>query len=82
MSSVYSDRQMDGMSAAEQATKAIRYLLQRVGADDRLYHLIGLGSQSFSLLTEAYATLTGSDIEAVRKELSDSKVSRDFGRSA
>jgi hypothetical protein len=68
--SIYDDKSMEGMTPAEQATKAIKHLLQRVRDDDRVYHLIGLGSESFSLLTEAYCSLTGSDLAVLRKSLS------------
>lgn len=71
---LYDDRQMEGLTGEQQATKAIKHLLQKVKSDDRLYFLVGAGSQSFDLLTEAYATLTGSDLEAIRKSLSSTEV--------
>lgn len=70
--SLYDNRSMEGLTPEQQATKAIKHLLGRVRADDRLYHLVGLGSQSFDLLTEAYATLTGEDLATMRKALSSS----------
>lgn len=39
-------------------------------ADDRLYNLVGLGSQAFDLLTEAHCALSGEDLATVRKQLS------------
>jgi hypothetical protein len=67
--SFFDDKSMDGLTAEQQASKAIKHLLQRVKDDDRLYYLIGAGSQSFNLLTEAYSTLTGTDLVALRKSL-------------
>lgn len=67
--SFFDHKSMDGLSPEQQALKAIKYLLQRVKDDDRLYHLIGAGSQSFDLLTEAYATLAGLDLVEIRKSL-------------
>jgi hypothetical protein len=64
---------MQGLTAEQQAKKAIEHLLKRVRDDDRVYFLIGLGSESFALLTEAYATLTGGDVVAIRKLLSGSE---------
>jgi hypothetical protein len=62
-------RSMQGLTAEQQAKQAIEHLLKRVRDDDRMYFMIGLGSESFALLTEAYATLTGSDVVAIRKLL-------------
>ena len=49
--------------------EAITYLLGRIRDDERLYFLLGAGSQSFDLLTEAYSALTCNDLETVRKNL-------------
>lgn len=68
--SLYDGRQMEGLTGEQQAAKAIKHLLQKIKSDDRLYHLIGLGSQSFDLLTEAHATLAGVDLVELRKSLS------------
>jgi hypothetical protein len=68
--SIYDHRCMEGLSAEQQATKALKHVIDKLRTDDRLYHLIGLGSQSFDLLTEAYAALTGEDLAALRKALS------------
>jgi hypothetical protein len=70
MTSIYTDRQMAGLTGEQQAAKAIAHLLRRVQADDRLYYLVGLGSEAFALLTEAHSTLAGVDLETLRKELS------------
>lgn len=68
--SIYDGKQMEGLTAEQQAAKAISYFLGRVKADDRLYHLVGLGSQAFDLLTEAHCALSGEDLATVRKSLS------------
>ncbi len=70
--SMYDHRCMEDLTAEQQALKALKYLIARMKADDRLYHLIGMGSQSFDLLTEAYATLSGQDLATLRKEISAS----------
>lgn len=57
---------MSGLSAEQQAAKAMQHVLNRVAVDDRLYYLMGQGTQSFDLLTEAYATLTGREVEEIR----------------
>ena len=69
MTSIYEFRQMTGLTAEQQATKAIAHLISKLKTDDRLYHLIGMGSQSFDLLTEAYSTLTETDLPTLRKSL-------------
>lgn len=82
MASIYEYKAMDGLSAEDQAKKAIGYLMRRIRADDRLYHLIGLGSQSFDLLTEAYATLTNTDLATLRKQASQSEPEKAEGGEA
>lgn len=68
--SLFDGRQMEGLTGEQQAAKAIKHLLQKIKSDDRLYHLIGLGSQSFDLLTEAHSTLSGVDLVELRRSLS------------
>lgn len=70
--SIYDGKSMEGLTGEQQAAKAIKYLIGRIRADDRLYHLIGLGSEAFDLLTEAHATLSGEDLATLRKSLSQS----------
>lgn len=69
---IYSNKSMEGLTPEQQAAKAISHFLGRVKADDRLYHLVGLGSQAFDLLTEAHCALSGEDLATVRKQLSSS----------
>lgn len=68
--SLFTHKSMEGLTAEQQATKALKHLLQKLKDDDRLYYLIGAGSQSFDLLTEAYATLAGVDLAELRKSVS------------
>lgn len=68
--SLFTHKSMEGLTAEQQAAKALRHLLQRAKDDDRVYYLIGAGSESFSLLTEAYATLAGVDLAELRKSIS------------
>lgn len=47
--------------------RAITHVLKRLQADGRLAYLIGPGSESFDLITQAYAEERGLDIEEFRK---------------
>lgn len=67
--SFFDHRSMEGLTAEQQAAKAIKHVLQRLKDDDRVYHLMGAGSQAFDLLTEAHATLTGVDLAELRKSI-------------
>lgn len=58
--------QPSDMPANPQATRALRHVLGRVQKDRRVAHLIGPGSQSFDLMTEALAALTGEPVETLR----------------
>lgn len=53
------------------AIKAVIHILRRMQDDPRLAYLLGLGSESFTLLTAAYAEHTGNAVETVRTELWD-----------
>lgn len=59
-------RQMSGMLPDRQAAIALKHLLTRMRDDARLYHLMGEGTQTFDLVTEAYAALIGTDLAALR----------------
>ena len=58
--------QLGDLPADQQAVKALRHVLGRVRLDRRVAHLIGPGSQSFDLMTEALASLTGEAVETLR----------------
>ncbi len=51
----------------EKAGRAIQYLLERSQRDDALYYQIGFMTESFRLLTEAHAALTGQQTTEVVK---------------
>jgi hypothetical protein len=51
----------------QKAHTAIAYLLNRSMRDEKLYYRIGFGTESFRLLTDALAALTGEDAAAVEK---------------
>ncbi len=48
------------------ADEAVNHILCQMQRDGRLAYLIGFGSQSFDLLTAAYAERTGEDVAAFR----------------
>jgi hypothetical protein len=57
--------QMTGLDPEEQARRAIRHVLVRIRDDSSVGYYLGQASQSFALLTEAYAALTGRDAAEV-----------------
>lgn len=61
------ERQMDGCEPIEQAKKALSHLIRVMGENPHLAYYLGPGSQSFSLVTEAAATLFGQTVEQVRE---------------
>lgn len=64
---MFSDEtQMDGMPPVEQSKKAIGHVLVQIRDHAHVGWYLGYGTQTFSLLTEAYATLTGKSVMEVR----------------
>lgn len=61
------EKQMEGLSAEQQAKKAIAHVLRTAHDNRELGWYINHGTQSFSLLTEAAATLFGEPIAKVRE---------------
>jgi DNA-directed RNA polymerase subunit RPC12/RpoP len=59
---------MDGITPLNQARQAIHHVLSRIQTHPGIGYLLGIGSESYALLTEAYATITGREVEAVRDE--------------
>lgn len=51
------------------ADKAVAHIIKRMKADGRLAYLLGYGSESFDLLTQAYAEANGLDVETFRHSL-------------
>lgn len=62
-------RQMPLLTADRQAAVALKHLLARIKDEPRLSRLIGDGTQTFDLATEAYASLTGFDLGELREAL-------------
>lgn len=65
----FDHRCMVGLEPIQQAQKAIQHVLQRLMRDEKLFFQMGEGTQAFDLLTEAYSSLTGEDIEKVRSQI-------------
>lgn len=63
---IYTSTSMDGMQPIDQAKKAILHLLGRINEDPFIGFYLGLGTESFSLLTEAWASLGGGNVKLVR----------------
>lgn len=60
-------KQMEGVQPSEQAKRALRHVLLRIRDDGRINYLMGPGSQTWDLVTEALATLTQEDLETLRQ---------------
>lgn len=50
------------------ADQAIAYLLNAIRLDGRKAYLLGRGTRSFELLTEAYCERTGENLQQFREE--------------
>lgn len=59
--------QMDHLPAEEQAQKAILHVLRQIKENPKIGYHMGMGTQSFSLLTEAAATLFCQPVKEVRE---------------
>lgn len=59
--------EMDGLQPIEQASRAISYVLERIRTDPDIGWNMGFGTQAFSLLTEAMATLDNAPVVTVRE---------------
>lgn len=57
---------MESLPALEQAKKAILHALAQARDVPQLGYYINVGTQTFSLLTEAYATIEGKAVKDVR----------------
>lgn len=60
-------KQMEGQTAEEQSKRAIVHVLNLIRSDSRFSDVAGFGTQSFALLTEAAATLSGEPVQKVRE---------------
>lgn len=66
MKSFMDETEMDGVAPLEQAKRAIMHALRQIKERPELSWYCGLGSQTYSLLTEAAATLCELNVEQVR----------------
>ena len=71
MSSIMQSKQMEGQAPLSQAKRAIAHTLNTISESKDKWELLGLGTQSFALLTEAAATLFDEPVEQVRKNFCD-----------
>lgn len=60
---MFSKPQMSDLPAEKQAAKAIRHTLMNISERPGVAWYLGHGTQTYALLTEAYATLLGHTIE-------------------
>ena len=67
MADLFTAKEMEGVEPNEQAKRAIRHALERIRNHPEVGYYLGIGTQTFSLLTEAAATLYGEPVEKVRK---------------
>jgi hypothetical protein len=65
--SLLEDKQMAGVAPEDQAKRALRHVLEQIRDNPKVGYEMGFGSQSFALVTEAFATLTGEPVEEVRE---------------
>ena len=61
------ETQMTGLSGEDQAKKALKFVLDRIQFHPEIGWYMGPGTQTFSLVTEAAATLFERPVEEVRK---------------
>jgi hypothetical protein len=59
---------MEGQPTISKAAAAIGHTLEQISRDPTLGYLCGLGSQTFALLTEAFAAIHIQDVDNVRTE--------------
>jgi hypothetical protein len=76
MSDMFSDTQMDGLSNEDKAKRAIEHVLRIMNENHEVGYHLGLGTQSFALLTEAAAALWGEPVDQVRHKLAPRSVER------
>lgn len=61
-------KSMEGVPPLKQAEVALHHLLTRVRDHERVGYYLGPGSQTFDLVTEAYAAIKERPVSEVRKE--------------
>jgi hypothetical protein len=66
MADIMQSKQMEGVEPLEQARRAIRHMLEHIKTHPETGYYCGYGSQTYSLLTEAAATLFKRPVDEVR----------------
>jgi hypothetical protein len=61
-------KSMEGVPPIKQSEVALHHLLTRIRDSERVGYHLGPGSQTFDLVTEAYAALKDRPVADVRKE--------------
>lgn len=64
---LYEATSMDGTQKEDQLAIAFRKTLDRIREEPEVGWLLGLGTETFALLTEAYANHTGESVNTVRQ---------------
>jgi len=64
---IWNSTSMDNLSPEAKAQKAIRHVLNRIEEHPEIGYYLGIGTESFALLTEADATFNKADVELTRK---------------
>lgn len=65
------EQAMEGLTVEAKMKKAVAHTLRAISDDPRKYELMGLGTKTFSLLTEAQAASEGRNVADVRGEILD-----------
>jgi hypothetical protein len=63
---IFTDTSMDDLGPIEKCRKAITHTLNRIHSHPGIGYYMGLGSETFSLLTEAFAGFGDARVETVR----------------
>jgi len=61
------DLEMEGLSIEEKAKRTVKHVLMRIHTDSTIGYHMGVGTQSFSLLTELAASLLGEPVAKIRE---------------
>lgn len=65
--SLFADRDIEGLTSSDQAMNAILYVLGRIRDEGDVGSHLGRGTQTFAMLTEALASITGKPIAEIRE---------------
>jgi len=68
MDPIFDELQMEALSPIDQAKTAISHTLNKIKDDPYVAYYIGVGSQTYALLTEAAATLWDRPVKEVRQK--------------